>query len=190
MNYFRATELPPLTLVLTPIPNPRIVPHSHRTWYRSHPTQPQKMTVVTKKAGGEQLRWEANVDSLDQYTISSDDSTPIETSGTRITLHLKGKHSLHISLLPHGNPRQEWLNFHRSFLSLSLRLLSVYSLSNPRRTPLCLLFALNPTPPVSFSSHSAPEKTNRTSTWTMWRSGRSLRNTVSSLHSPFSYAAS
>jgi len=48
-----------------------------------------KMTVVTKKAGGEQLRWEANVDALDSYTIASDDGPEIEGSGTRITLHLK-----------------------------------------------------------------------------------------------------
>lgn len=48
-----------------------------------------KMSVVTKKTGGEQLRWEANVDALDSYTITSDDSEPIANSGTRITLHLK-----------------------------------------------------------------------------------------------------
>ncbi len=50
-----------------------------------------KLTVVTKAEGGEQLKWEAGVDSLDQYTISSGtDEAPIETSsGTRIILHLR-----------------------------------------------------------------------------------------------------
>ncbi len=49
-----------------------------------------KMTVVTKGSDGEQLKWEAQADKLDQYTISKDDSNiPIEGTGTRITLHLK-----------------------------------------------------------------------------------------------------
>jgi molecular chaperone HtpG len=48
-----------------------------------------KMTVVTKGNKGEQYRWEACADSLSQYTIASDDSEPIEETGTRITLHLK-----------------------------------------------------------------------------------------------------
>ena len=48
-----------------------------------------KMTVVTKSSSGEQLRWEAAADSLDSYTITSDDSEPIPSTGTRITLHLK-----------------------------------------------------------------------------------------------------
>jgi HSP90 family molecular chaperone len=52
-----------------------------------------KMTVITKGvAGGDQWRWEASADKLDQYTISKDDgpdSAPIETSGTRIILHIK-----------------------------------------------------------------------------------------------------
>eukprot|EP01038_Epipyxis_sp_PR26KG_P009274 gene9274-12494_t len=48
-----------------------------------------KIEVVTKGSSGVQLRWEAKADSLDQYTITPDDSTPIESTGTRITLHLK-----------------------------------------------------------------------------------------------------
>ena len=48
-----------------------------------------KMTVITKGSLGEQLRWEASADSLDRYTITADDSEPIETTGTRIILHLK-----------------------------------------------------------------------------------------------------
>ena len=48
-----------------------------------------KMEVVTKGSKGEQYRWEAKADSLDQYTISADSSEPIEGTGTRITLHLK-----------------------------------------------------------------------------------------------------
>jgi len=49
-----------------------------------------KMTVVTKASGGEQFKWEAEADKLDSYTISKDDSgIPIESTGTRITLHLK-----------------------------------------------------------------------------------------------------
>ena len=48
-----------------------------------------KMTVVTKGSKGEQLRWEAKADSLDQYTITADDSESIESTGTRIVLHLK-----------------------------------------------------------------------------------------------------
>ena len=48
-----------------------------------------KMTVVTKGSSGEQLKWEAIADKLDQYSISKDNSDPIETTGTRITLQLK-----------------------------------------------------------------------------------------------------
>lgn len=48
-----------------------------------------KMDVVTKGSKGEQLKWEASSDKLDQYTISPDNSEPITTTGTRITLHLK-----------------------------------------------------------------------------------------------------
>lgn len=49
-----------------------------------------KMTVVTKGSEGQQLKWEASASSLDQYTITEDDSNvPISTTGTRITLHLK-----------------------------------------------------------------------------------------------------
>jgi molecular chaperone HtpG len=48
-----------------------------------------KITVVTKCDSGEQLRWEASADSLDQYTITADSSEPIESTGTRIVLHLK-----------------------------------------------------------------------------------------------------
>jgi len=48
-----------------------------------------KMDVVTKGSKGEQLKWEAASDKLDQYTISPDNSEPISTTGTRITLHLK-----------------------------------------------------------------------------------------------------
>jgi heat shock protein beta len=48
-----------------------------------------KMTVITKSASGEQWRWEANADSLSTYTITPDDSEPIEGTGTRIILKLK-----------------------------------------------------------------------------------------------------
>ena len=48
-----------------------------------------KMTVITKGNSGEQLRWEASADSLEQYNISADDSEPIEGTGTRIILKLK-----------------------------------------------------------------------------------------------------
>lgn len=48
-----------------------------------------KMDVVTKGSKGEQLKWEAVSDKLDQYTISPDTSEPITSTGTRITLHLK-----------------------------------------------------------------------------------------------------
>ena len=48
-----------------------------------------KMTVVSKKQGCEQYRWEASASTLDSYTITKDDSEPIPNSGTRITLHLK-----------------------------------------------------------------------------------------------------
>lgn len=48
-----------------------------------------KMVVVSKGDKGEQLRFEAVGNALDQYKITADDSTPIETTGTRITLSLK-----------------------------------------------------------------------------------------------------
>ena len=48
-----------------------------------------KMTVVTKGSDGVQHRWEASADALDKYSISPDNSEPISSSGTRITLHLK-----------------------------------------------------------------------------------------------------
>jgi HSP90 family molecular chaperone len=48
-----------------------------------------KMTVITKGSGGEQMRGEAKAESLDQYTIAPDASEPIESTGTRIILHLK-----------------------------------------------------------------------------------------------------
>ena len=48
-----------------------------------------KVEVITKGNKGEQLRWTANGDSLGEYTIAADDSEPIETTGTRIILHLK-----------------------------------------------------------------------------------------------------
>ena len=46
-----------------------------------------KVTVVTKSSDGEQLRWESEAAS--SYTISPDDSEPLEGSGTRLILHLK-----------------------------------------------------------------------------------------------------
>jgi len=46
-----------------------------------------KVTVVTKAGDGEQLRWESEAAS--KYTISTDESEPIESSGTRLILHLK-----------------------------------------------------------------------------------------------------
>ena len=48
-----------------------------------------KMEVITKGSKGEQLRWVALADSLDQYTIEPDFSEPLATTGTRIVLHLK-----------------------------------------------------------------------------------------------------
>ena len=51
-----------------------------------------KMTVITKGSEGQQLKWEALADSLDQYTFTEDtttDSTPIESTGARIILTLK-----------------------------------------------------------------------------------------------------
>jgi len=46
------------------------------------------VSVVTKSMeGGEQLRWESK--AADKYTISADDSEPIEGSGTRLILTLK-----------------------------------------------------------------------------------------------------
>jgi len=48
-----------------------------------------KVTVVSKSADGEQLKWESAAASA--YTISQDDSTPIEGTGTRLTLHLKAR---------------------------------------------------------------------------------------------------
>jgi heat shock protein beta len=46
-----------------------------------------KVAVVSKVNGGEQLRWESTRAS--EYTISKDDSEPIEGSGTRLILTLK-----------------------------------------------------------------------------------------------------
>merc|ERR1719335_12339 len=46
-----------------------------------------KVQVVTKATDGPQLRWES--ESANKYTISPDDSAPIEGSGTRLILHLK-----------------------------------------------------------------------------------------------------
>eukprot|EP01031_Cornospumella_fuschlensis_P029831 gene29831-36021_t len=48
-----------------------------------------KMTVVSKGSKGEQYRWEASAQSLNQYSIASDTSEPMDGTGTRITLHLK-----------------------------------------------------------------------------------------------------
>eukprot|EP00595_Chromulina_sp_UTEXLB2642_P002669 CAMPEP_0196763398 /NCGR_PEP_ID=MMETSP1095-20130614/4014_1 /TAXON_ID=96789 ORGANISM="Chromulina nebulosa, Strain UTEXLB2642" /NCGR_SAMPLE_ID=MMETSP1095 /ASSEMBLY_ACC=CAM_ASM_000446 /LENGTH=712 /DNA_ID=CAMNT_0042116513 /DNA_START=76 /DNA_END=2214 /DNA_ORIENTATION=- len=49
-----------------------------------------KITVITKGNKGEQLKWEATSDKLNEYSISVDDSTePISTTGTRIILTLK-----------------------------------------------------------------------------------------------------
>lgn len=48
-----------------------------------------KMEVITKGSKGEQLRWVALADSLDQYTIEPDYSEPLASTGTRIILHLK-----------------------------------------------------------------------------------------------------
>jgi len=48
-----------------------------------------RMEVVTKGSKGEQLRFEAEAAALDQYSISEDSSNPIETTGTRLILHLK-----------------------------------------------------------------------------------------------------
>lgn len=47
------------------------------------------MEVITKGSSGEQLRWIAEANSLDQYTIERDNSDPIASTGTRIILHLK-----------------------------------------------------------------------------------------------------
>ena len=47
----------------------------------------EKVSVVTKAAGEPQLRWESEEASA--YTISADDSEPIEGSGTRLILSLK-----------------------------------------------------------------------------------------------------
>eukprot|EP00427_Karlodinium_veneficum_P016710 CAMPEP_0169139996 /NCGR_PEP_ID=MMETSP1015-20121227/43340_1 /TAXON_ID=342587 /ORGANISM="Karlodinium micrum, Strain CCMP2283" /LENGTH=772 /DNA_ID=CAMNT_0009205885 /DNA_START=69 /DNA_END=2387 /DNA_ORIENTATION=+ len=46
-----------------------------------------KVTVITKSVDGPQLRWESK--QADEYTITDDDSPPIEVSGTRIVLSLK-----------------------------------------------------------------------------------------------------
>jgi heat shock protein beta len=46
-----------------------------------------KVEVVTKAEGEPQLRWES--ESANKYTITPDDSAPIEGSGTRLILHLK-----------------------------------------------------------------------------------------------------
>ena len=47
-----------------------------------------KVTVVTKAEGQEQLRWES-IDGANKYSISADDSEPIEGSGTRLILTMK-----------------------------------------------------------------------------------------------------
>jgi len=47
----------------------------------------EKVTVVTKSEDGEQLRWESTEAS--SYTISKDESEPIEATGTRLVLHMK-----------------------------------------------------------------------------------------------------
>lgn len=51
----------------------------------------KKLEVISKGDKGEQFKWEASADSLDQYTVSKDtNSEPISSStGTRIVLHLK-----------------------------------------------------------------------------------------------------
>mmetsp|Transcript_10625 Transcript_10625/g.19646 ORF Transcript_10625/g.19646 Transcript_10625/m.19646 type:complete len:802 (-) Transcript_10625:101-2506(-) len=46
-----------------------------------------KVTVVSKFKDGPQLRWES--ESANKYTISEDDSEPIENSGTRLILTMK-----------------------------------------------------------------------------------------------------
>ena len=46
-----------------------------------------KISVITKSEGGEQLKWES--EQASKYSISVDDSEPIEKSGTRLVLHLK-----------------------------------------------------------------------------------------------------
>lgn len=48
-----------------------------------------KIEVISKGNKSEQLRWEAKIESLDQYSITPDDSAPIESTGTRIIMHLK-----------------------------------------------------------------------------------------------------
>lgn len=48
-----------------------------------------KIEVISKGNKSEQLRWEAKIESLDQYSITPDESTPIEQTGTRIILHIK-----------------------------------------------------------------------------------------------------
>lgn len=48
-----------------------------------------KIEVVSKGNKSEQLRWEAKIDSLDQYSITPDESEPISLTGTRIIMHLK-----------------------------------------------------------------------------------------------------
>ena len=46
-----------------------------------------KVTVVSKNADGPQLRWES--EAANKYTISEDDSEPLDGSGTRLILSLK-----------------------------------------------------------------------------------------------------
>jgi len=46
-----------------------------------------KVTVVSKAQGEPQLRWES--EAANKYSISADDSEPIEDSGTRLVLSLK-----------------------------------------------------------------------------------------------------
>jgi len=56
----------------------------------------KKIVVTTKSNNEEQLRWEASADSLGEYTISPDDSEPIEGSGTRIELFLKDENDQYL----------------------------------------------------------------------------------------------
>mmetsp|Transcript_11839 Transcript_11839/g.31824 ORF Transcript_11839/g.31824 Transcript_11839/m.31824 type:complete len:783 (+) Transcript_11839:3-2351(+) len=49
-----------------------------------------RVEVITRAEGGEQLRWESSGDDSGAYSIAPDSTEPIEgTSGTRIVLHLK-----------------------------------------------------------------------------------------------------
>jgi len=52
-----------------------------------------RMVVQSKGSEGRQFKWEASAASLDQYTITADETDPAQaieaSTGTRITLHLK-----------------------------------------------------------------------------------------------------